>query len=170
MSNDEGRVPAQARGAGAGRELAISFDPARVDRERVYRWLSEEAYWSIGLPRAVFERALAHSMVASAHIEGEQVAFARIVTDRATFAWLADVFVAAPARGHGVATQLIGAIVAHPELQGLRRWALRTRDAHDLYRRFGFNEMVEPQRSMERHNPHVYAGPGDGSAQPRDLP
>ena len=92
------------------------------------------------------------------------------MTDRATFAWLCDVFVAQPWRGQGTATRLIGAIVAHPDLQGLRRWALRTRDAHDLYRRFGFTEMVEPQRSMERHNPHVYASPNDGSAQPRDLP
>jgi GNAT superfamily N-acetyltransferase len=138
--------------------ISISFDPAVVDRERVYGWLSREAYWSIGLPRAVFERALAHSMVASAHRDGEQVGFARLVTDRATFAWLCDVFVAAHARGHGVASQLLAALVAHPELQGLRRWALRTRDAHALYRRFGFTELEKPQRCMERHNPDVYAG------------
>lgn len=150
--------------------LTITFDPARLDRDRVYGWLSREAYWSIGIGRNVFDRAVDHSLVASAFVGDEQVAFARVVTDRATFAWLCDVFVAQQWRGQGAATRLIGAVVAHPELQGLRRWALRTRDAHALYRRFGFTEMVEPQRSMERHNPIVYSGPSDGSAQPRDLP
>jgi GNAT superfamily N-acetyltransferase len=150
--------------------LTITFDPARLDRDLVYGWLSREAYWSIGMGRAVFERAVDHSLVASTFVGDDQVAFARVVTDRATFAWLCDVFVAQPWRGRGVATRLVGAIVAHPDLQGLRRWALRTRDAHALYRRFGFTEMVEPQRSMERHNPHVYAGPTDGPAQPRELP
>ena len=111
-----------------------------------------------------------HSLVASAFFGAEQVAFARVVTDRATYAWLCDVFVAAPSRGQGVGTRLIEAIVAHPDLQGLRRWALRTRDAHALYRRFGFTELADPQRSMERHNPHVYANPAAGSAQPRVLP
>lgn len=148
----------------------ITFDPAQLDRDRVYSWLSREAYWSIGMGRGVFERAIDNSLVASALVGDEQVAFARVVTDRVTFAWLCDVYVAQPWRGQGTATRLIGAIVADPELQALRRWALRTRDAHDLYRRFGFAEMVEPQRSMERHNPHVYASPNDGSAQPRDLP
>lgn len=150
--------------------LRITFDPARLDRDRVYGWLSREAYWSIGMGRAVFERAFDHSLVASAFVGDDQVAVARVVTDRATFAWLCDVFVAQPWRGRGVATRLVGAIVAHPDLQGLRRWALRTRDAHALYRRFGFTAMAEPQRSMERHNPHVYAGPNDGPAQPGELP
>jgi GNAT superfamily N-acetyltransferase len=150
--------------------LTITFDPARLGRDRVYAWLSREAYWSIGIRREVFDRAVDHSLVASAFIGDEQVAFARVVTDRATFAWLCDVFVAQPARGQGVATRLIEAIVAHPDLQGLRRWALRTRDAHALYQRFGFSVLADPQRSMERHNPHVYTNPADGSAQPRDLP
>ncbi|HTN49153.1 MAG TPA: GNAT family N-acetyltransferase [Burkholderiaceae bacterium] len=136
--------------------LTITFDPARVDRDRVHGWLSREAYWSLGLPRAVFERAVDNSLVASAYAGSEQVAFARLVTDRATYAWLCDVFVAPSVRGRGVGTRLIGAIVGHADLQGLRRWALRTRDAHALYRRFGFTELAEPQRSMERHNPDVY--------------
>lgn len=137
--------------------VTISFDPAQVDRDRVYGWLSNEAYWSTGLPRDVFERAVENSLVASAIAGGEQVAFARVITDRATYAWLCDVFVAAHARGRGVGRRLIGAIIEHPELQGLRRWALRTRDAHELYRRFGFTELEKPQRCMERHNPDVYA-------------
>ena len=150
--------------------LTITFDPARLERDRVYEWLCREAYWSIGIPRDVFDRAVNHSLVASAFVGDDQVAFARVVTDRASFAWLCDVFVAQSSRGRGVATRLVEAIVAHPELQGLRRWALRTRDAHALYQRFGFTEPTDPQRSMERHNPNVYANPTDGSAQPRDLP
>jgi GNAT superfamily N-acetyltransferase len=150
--------------------LTVTFDPARLDRDRVYAWLSREAYWSLGIRREVFDRAVDHSLVASAFVGDEQVAFARVVTDRATFAWLCDVFVEQAARGQGVATRLIEAIVAHPDLQGLRRWALRTRDAHALYQRFGFTELADPQRSMERHNLHVYATPTDGSTQPRDLP
>ena len=121
--------------------LTISFDPARLDRDRVHAWLSCEAYWSIDLPRAVFDRAVDNSLVACAFVADEQVGFARVVTDRATYAWLCDVFVA-------------------PPMRGLRRWALRTRDAHALYRRFGFVELAEPQRSMERHNPDVYRSPG----------
>lgn len=152
------------------KDLAISFDPVRVDRDRVYGWLSREAYWSIGIGRDVFERAVEHSLVASAFAGGEQVAFARVVTDHATYAWLCDVFVAASARGQGVGTRLIAAIVGHPDLQGLRRWALRTRDAHELYRRFGFAELAEPQRSMERHNPDIYANPNRGSGPLGDLP
>jgi GNAT superfamily N-acetyltransferase len=147
-------------------ELTISFEAARVDRERVYRWLSSEAYWSIGLPRTVFDRALENSLVASAFAGAEQVAFARVVSDRATYAWLCDVFVVESMRGRGVATHLVGAVLGHPELQGLRRWALRTRDAHALYRRLGFSELAEPQRAMERHNPDVYRR-ADGAAIPQ---
>jgi GNAT superfamily N-acetyltransferase len=140
--------------------LTISFDPTRLDRERVHAWLSCEAYWSIDLPRAVFDRAVDNSLVACAFVADEQVGFARIVTDRATYAWLCDVFVAPRMRGRGIAGRLISAILDHAELQGLRRWALRTRDAHALYRRFGFVDLAEPQRSMERHNPDVYRSPG----------
>jgi GNAT superfamily N-acetyltransferase len=91
--------------------VTISFDPAQVDRDRVYGWLSNEAYWSTGLPRDVFERAVANSLVASAIADGEQVAFARVITDRASYAWLCDVFVATHARGRGVGRRLIGAII-----------------------------------------------------------
>ena len=148
--------------------LTISFDPARLDRDRVHAWLSREAYWSLGLPRAVFDRAVENSLVVSAFVADEQVGFARVVTDHATFAWLCDVFVAPSMRGRGIAARMIAAILDHAELQGLRRWALRTRDAHALYRRFGFIELAEPQRSMERHNPDVYrhaSGAQDAVAQ-----
>lgn len=150
--------------------LTISFDPARVDRERVYGWLSREAYWSLGIGRDVFERAVDHSLVASAYVGDEQVGFARVVTDHATFAWLCDVFVAPPARGQGIGTRLIAALIAHPDLQGLRRWGLRTRDAHALYERFGFTAMAEPQRAMERHNSQVDSPPASATAADRNTP
>ena len=136
--------------------LTISFDPVRLDRDRVHAWLSRDAYWSLGLPRAVFDRAVENSLIVSAFVADEQIGFARVVTDHATFAWLCDVFVAPSMRGRGIAARMIAAILDHADLQGLRRWALRTRDAHALYRRYGFVELAEPQRSMERHNPDVY--------------
>jgi len=138
-------------------DVTITFDPGRVDRDRVYGWLSRETYWSPGLDRGVFERAVANSLVASAFVGDEQVAFARVVTDRATFAWLCDVFVAATARRRGIGQRLVGALVDHPDLQGLRRWSLRTRDAHGLYRRFGFTPLAGAERCMERHNPQAGA-------------
>ena len=85
--------------------LTISFDPARLDRDRVHAWLSRDAYWSLGLPRAVFDRAVENSLVASAFVAAEQVGFARVVTDHATFAWLCDVFVAPSMRGRGIAAR-----------------------------------------------------------------
>jgi GNAT superfamily N-acetyltransferase len=150
--------------------LSISFDPLRVDRARVHGWLSQEACWSIGLGRTVFERAVDHSLVASAYVGDEQVGFARVVTDRATFAWLCDVFVAPAARGQGIGTRLVAALVAHPDLQGLRRWGLRTRDANALYERFGFMAPAEPQHAMERHNSHVYAKTASATAADRNTP
>ena len=150
--------------------LSISFDPLKVDRARVHGWISREAYWSLGIGRDVFDRAVDHSLVASAYVGDEQVGFARVVTDRATFAWLCDVFVAPPARGKGIGTKLIAALIAHPDLQGLRRWGLRTRDAHSLYERSGFTALAEPQRAMERHNPHVYTPPASATAADRSTP
>jgi GNAT superfamily N-acetyltransferase len=150
--------------------LTISFDPARIDRDRVHGWLSREAYWSPGLDRVVFDRAVANSLVASAFEGGEQVAFARVVTDRATYAWLCDVFVDEAARGRGVGRRLVGALLAHPDLQGLRRWSLRTRDAHGLYGRFGFSPVAAPERLMERHNPQAGATPSGGPDFSKDLP
>jgi len=150
--------------------LSISFDPLKVDRARVHGWISREAYWSLGIGRDVFDRAVDHSLVASAYVGDEQVGFARVVTDRATFAWLCDVFVAPPARGQGIGTRLVAALVAHPDLQGLRRWGLRTRDAHALYERFGFTALAEPQRAMERHNPHVYTQRANATAAHRNTP
>jgi GNAT superfamily N-acetyltransferase len=120
-------------------EYEISTDPARLDVERVHRFLSTEAYWSPGVERAVVERSIEHSLAFGVYAPGgEQVGFARVVTDRATFAWLADVYIEAEHRGRSLGKRLVETILAHPELQGLRRWLLGTADAHGLYRQYGF--------------------------------
>jgi GNAT superfamily N-acetyltransferase len=131
--------------------LRLSFDPTEVHREVVFEWL-RGTYWSPGVRREVFERALEGSLVLSAFIGDAQVGFCRVVTDRATFAWLCDVFVAEGFRGQGVAVAMLSALDGHPDLQTLRRWVLATRDAHGLYARFGY-EPVSPERWMERLMP-----------------
>jgi GNAT superfamily N-acetyltransferase len=138
-------------------ELELSSDPARLDRALIYRYLANESYWAAGVPESVIERALDHSLCFGIYRGGTQLAFARAVTDRATFAYLADVFVIAEQRGRGLGKWLVEAIGRHPELQGLRRWLLATRDAHALYAQYGFKPLANPARFMERHDPDVYA-------------
>jgi GNAT superfamily N-acetyltransferase len=115
----------------------VSLDAARIQLDVVHGWL-RTCYWSPGIRRDIVERAFANSLVAGAYIDGGQIGVARVVTDRATFAWLCDVFVDESARGRGIATAMIAALIEEPSLQTLRRWCLATRDAHDVYRRFGF--------------------------------
>ena len=135
----------------------ISSDPARLDLDVIHRFLSEDAYWSPGIPRATVERAIKNSFCFGVYLpDGSQIGFARLVTDRATFAYLADVFVLPQHRGRGISKRLMEAILAHPELQGLRRWLLATRDVHGLYAQFGFKPLANPSRLMERHDPDVY--------------
>ena len=138
--------------------LDISCDPRRIDLDFVHGFLSRESHWAKGMPMQTLQRALQHSLCFSGWAGGRQVAFARVVTDYATFAWLADVFVDAPFRGRGHSKQLMAAVAAHPQLQGLRRWLLATRDAHGLYAQFGFAPLANPERFMERHFPEVYSG------------
>jgi GNAT superfamily N-acetyltransferase len=127
----------------------ISTDKTRLDLDRVHRFLSTEAYWSPGVPRDVVERSIENSICFGVYSDGgEQVGFARAVTDRATFAWLADVYIESEHRGHGLGKRLVATVLEHPELQGLRRWMLGTADAHELYRRFGFSELRDVQRFM----------------------
>jgi GNAT superfamily N-acetyltransferase len=127
----------------------ISLDPARVRLDVVYPWL-RSCYWSPGVRREVVERAFASSLVAGAYrdADGQQLGVARVVTDQATFAWLCDVFVDEAARGGGIARAMVGALIDDPRLATLRRWSLGTRDAHPLYRAFGF-EPVDPAIMMQ---------------------
>jgi GNAT superfamily N-acetyltransferase len=134
----------------------ISTDPARLDRALIHSFLSEHAYWSLGVPPAVVERAIDHSLCFGIYRGGRQIGFGRVVTDQATFAYLADVFVLPEARGQGLSKWLIDVVLRHPQLQGLRRWLLATRDAHGLYARFGFKPPAVAGRFMERHDPDVY--------------
>jgi GNAT superfamily N-acetyltransferase len=140
-------------------EFELSTDPARLDRALIHRFLSEQSYWASGVPRAVVDRSIEHSLCFGVYREGAQVAFARVVTDRATFAYLADVFVLPGWRSDGVGQWMIGIVVRHPELQGLRRFLLATKDAHGLYARFGFSPLANPARLLERFDPDVYTRP-----------
>jgi GNAT superfamily N-acetyltransferase len=137
-------------------EFEISTDPARVDVAAVHSFLAA-SYWAEGIPLETVERSIRNSLCFAIYRDHEQVGFARVITDRATFAYLADVFVLAPFRGRGLSRWLMQCILAHPELQRLRRWSLVTRDAHRLYKAFGFQALRTPERWMELHDPHVYA-------------
>ena len=129
----------------------ISTDRSRLDVERVHHFLSTEAYWSPGVARSPVERSIEGSICFGVYApDGQQVGFARAVTDRATFAWLADVYIESEHRGQGLGKLLVEAVLGHPELQGLRRWFLATADAHELYRRYGFGELEDIQRFMSR--------------------
>ena len=125
----------------------------------MHGYLHNDAYWCRGVPAATLRKAIAHSLCFNAlDDDGAQVGFARVVTDRATFAYLCDVFVLERARGRGVSKALMDAIVAHPDLQGLRRFSLATADAHGLYARYGFAPLGDASRFMEVYRPGVYAG------------
>jgi GNAT superfamily N-acetyltransferase len=134
----------------------ISTDPARLDIDAIHAFLTQ-SYWSPGIPRATVARAISHSLCFGAFWEGQQVGFARVVTDRTTFAYLCDVYVLEAHRGRGLAKQLMDRVVQHPDLQGLRRMMLATRDAHGLYARYGFKPLAAPGVMMEIHQPDVYS-------------
>jgi GNAT superfamily N-acetyltransferase len=142
-------------------EFAITTDPARFDEDLIHKVLSE-SYWAKGIPREIVARSIRNSLCFGVLRGGEQVGFARVISDYATFAYLADVFILEDFRGRGLAKFLMQCIVQHPELQGLRRWTLATRDAHGLYAQFGFKPLAKPDRFMELHNPDVYNRPVSG--------
>ena len=143
------------RDLGDGYEL--DDDRGRIDRAAVHRYLGDESYWATHIPRDLVERSIENSLCFGAYDGGAQVGFARVVTDRATFAYLADVYVLEEHRGQGLSKWLLETVLAHPELQGLRRFLLATRDAHGLYARSGFKPLANPARLMEVLNPDVYA-------------
>jgi GNAT superfamily N-acetyltransferase len=128
--------------------MEISTDPGRLDVERVHQWLCDDAYWSLGRTRDVVERSIEGSLNFGAYDGDEQVGYARVVTDHATFAWLCDVYVAPSARGAGVGTALLDAVTAHMAGYRLSRVVLATADAHPLYARYGFTPLPHPERYM----------------------
>lgn len=130
--------------------VEITTDRARIDFDRVHRFLSESAYWALGRSRDTVARSIENSICFSVFLDGEQVGFARVVSDRAVFAYLMDVFILPPWRGRGLSKQLMAAILEHPDLQGLKLFLLRTSDAHDLYAQFGFAPIERPEDLMMR--------------------
>jgi GNAT superfamily N-acetyltransferase len=134
----------------------IRTDRALLDVALIHDYLSRDSYWAKQVPRAVVERAIANSLCFGLYEAERQIGFARVVTDAATFGYLADVFIVASHRGRGLGRRLMQAVMAHPDLQGLRRFMLATRDAHGLYAQFGFAAPARPEVLMERHDPDIY--------------
>jgi len=136
--------------------LRISTDPGDLDFPLIHRFLSEQSTWAQGIPYATVERSICHSLCFGGYLGAAQVAFARVISDYATFANLVDVFVLPEHRGRGYSKAIVRAVLVHPQLQGLRRFTLATNDAHGLYARFGFAPLAMPQSYMERYFPDVY--------------
>ena len=135
--------------------FTVSCDPARLDRSMIAQFLTS-SYWAKGIPPDTVARSLEHSLC-FALLDGErQVGFARVISDYATIAYLGDVFVLPEYRGRGLSKWLMECVVTHPDLQGLRRWILATRDAHGLYQKFGFTPLKRPEIFMELHDANVY--------------
>jgi len=158
--------PTSPAGPTGGRDetlLRISTDRAELDRNLIHRFLSEASYWARGISRSRVDRAIDNALCFGGFVGSDQVAFARVVTDYATFANLVDVFVLPDHRGKGHSKALLAAVLGHPQLQGLRRFTLATSDAHGLYALFGFAPPRRPETLMERYDPDVYAPDVDAS-------
>jgi GNAT superfamily N-acetyltransferase len=137
-------------------QYSITTDPQKIDLDAVHAFLSR-SFWAEGIPKDIVARSLVNSLCFGLFDGGAQVGLARVVTDRATYAYLCDVYVLESHRGHGLGKWLIETVMAHPDLQGLRRFQLVTRDAHGLYSRHGFATPAHPERHMEifKHGMYV---------------
>ena len=136
--------------------LRVSTDKAELDLSLIHSFLAGQSSWAKGIPRYVVERSIENSLCFGGFVGEAQVAFARVISDFATFANLVDVFVLPSHRGLGHSKTILEAVVAHPELQGLRRFMLATSDAHALYAKFGFAPAAKPGSLMERYFPAIY--------------
>jgi GNAT superfamily N-acetyltransferase len=135
--------------------FTISTDKSRLQVDMIHQFLTR-SYWAKGIPLSIVRKSVQHSLCFGVYDGERQIGFARVITDRATLAYLADVFILDPYRGKGLSKWLMECIMAHPDLQGLRTWMLFTRDAHGLYRRFGFDLLANPQDAMIIRNSNVY--------------
>jgi len=133
----------------------ISTDKSRLDLSVIHNFLTT-SYWAAGIPLEIVRRSIEHSLSFGLYKEDQQIGYARVITDYATFAYLGDVFILEPFRGQGLSKWLMEVVVTHPDLQGFRRWILLTKDAHGLYKKVGFTEVKTPERYMERFFPDVY--------------
>lgn len=138
--------------------FTISTDPARLDMDAIHAYLTR-SYWAAGISRELVQRSIENSLCFGLFEGARQVGFARVITDRATFAYLCDVYVLEEQRGAGLGRWLMEAVMSHPEVQGLRRWLLMTRDAHGLYAQQGFTPLAKPESAMEIARPGLYRRP-----------
>ena len=137
--------------------FSISTDNNLLDLGLIHHYLDKDSYWANGIPFDKLERSIKNSLCFGVYFEGKQIGFARVVTDKATFGYLADVFILPEFRKQGLSKWLVQTIMGHPDLQGLRRWSLATVDAHGLYAQFGFTEITNPERWMQIFTPHKVA-------------
>ena len=137
-------------------DFYISTDQSKMDIETIHQYLSEESYWAKEIPRETVEKSIANSFCFGVFYKDQQVGFAKVITDFTTIAYLGDVFVLEKFRGLGLSKLLMENIMAHPKLQALRRWILLTADAHELYRKFGWDTIKNPARWMEIHTKNPY--------------
>lgn len=137
-------------------EFIISTDKNKLQPEIIHHYLCNESYWAGGIPLAVVKKSIQHSLCFGIYNQADQIGFARVISDFATYAYLGDVFILEQFRGRGLSKWLMKIIMSHPELQGLRRFVLATKDAHGLYAQFGFEVYGDPERLMAVHNPDVY--------------
>ncbi len=142
--------------------MLVTCDKTRLDVPLIHDFLSRHSSWAKGIPLAIVQRSIEHSLCFGGFLGQRQIAFARVISDRATFANLVDVFVVPEQRGNGFGRRLVQAVLAHPDLQGLRRFTLATADAHGLYAPFGFDAPHLPQTLMERYRPSAYCGSSQG--------
>src|SRR5579872_1477588 len=136
-------------------EFIVSTNPARIELDLVHGFLTK-CYWACDIPREVVARSIENSLCFGLYAQGEQIGFARVISDYATYAYIGDVFVLESFRGRGLGKWLMECVIKHPKLQGLRRWSLVTSDAHGLYAQIGFEPLKKPENYMELHRPHVY--------------
>jgi GNAT superfamily N-acetyltransferase len=136
-------------------DYLISTDKNRLDLTVIHTFLTT-SYWAAGIPQEIVKRTIEHSLSFGLYKGDQQIGYARVITDYATFAYLGDVFILEPFRGQGLSKWLMEVVVTHPDLQGFRRWILLTKDAHGLYNKVGFTEVATPERYMERFFPGVY--------------
>ncbi|HEY6906975.1 MAG TPA: GNAT family N-acetyltransferase [Ignavibacteriaceae bacterium] len=131
-----------------GNDILISTDKALLNTEVIYNFLNS-SYWAQGRTLQVIKKSIRNSLCFGVFLDGQQIGFARVISDYATFAYLADVFILEEYRGNGFSKKLLKYILSHPDLQNMKRWMLATRDAHNLYRKFGFTQLKNPERFME---------------------
>jgi N-acetylglutamate synthase-like GNAT family acetyltransferase len=137
--------------------MEISNDKTRLDLDVIHAFLSKESTWALNIPRSLVEQSISNSLCFGGYENGQQIAFARVVSDFATFAYLMDVFVVPQHQGRGLSLQLVQAVMSHPQLQGLRRFMLASSNARGLYQRFGFQQLGNPDIMMEINIPDIYS-------------